>query len=34
MQATQAFLNNYLEEHGALPPKIAGWLGETPPQEL
>jgi hypothetical protein len=27
-------LNNYLEEHGALPPKIAGWLGETPPQEL
>jgi hypothetical protein len=34
MQATQEFLNNYLEEHGALPPKIAGWLGETPPQEL
>lgn len=32
--ATQAFLESYREEHGALPPQIAAWLGETPPQEL
>jgi len=34
MLATQAFLENYREEHGALPPNIAAWLGETPPWEL
>jgi len=34
MLATQAFLEDYRKEHGALPPKIAAWLGETPPREL
>jgi hypothetical protein len=29
MLATQAFLEHYRKEHGALPPKIAAWLGET-----
>jgi hypothetical protein len=34
MQMTQAFLDHYREEHGALPPRIAAWLGETPPPGL
>lgn len=34
MLATQAFLDRYREEHGALPPRIAAWLGETPTQDL
>jgi hypothetical protein len=34
MLATQAFLDRYREEHGALPPRIAAWLGETPPTGL
>jgi hypothetical protein len=34
MMATQAFVDRYREEHGALPPKIAAWLGEIPPQDL
>lgn len=34
MLATQAFLEDYRKEHGALPPNIAAWLGETPPREL
>jgi hypothetical protein len=28
---TQAFLDHYREEHGALPPRIAAWIGESPP---
>jgi hypothetical protein len=34
MLSTQAFLNRYREEHGALPPRIAAWVGEPPPHEL
>jgi hypothetical protein len=34
MLATQAFLDGYREEHGALPPRIAAWIGELPPQDL
>lgn len=34
MLYTQAFLDHYREEHGALPPRIAAWIGEPPPQEL
>jgi hypothetical protein len=34
MLATQAFLEDYRKEHGALPPNIAAWLGETPSREL
>jgi hypothetical protein len=32
MLATQVFLDHYREEHGALPPRIAEWLGEPPPE--
>jgi hypothetical protein len=31
MLHTQAFLDRYREEHGALPPRIAAWIGESPP---
>ena len=34
MLYTQAFLDRYREEHGALPPRIAAWMGEPPPHEL
>lgn len=34
MLMTQAFLNRYREEHGALPPRISAWIGEPPPHEL
>jgi hypothetical protein len=34
MLHTQAFLDRYRQEHGALPPRIAAWIGEIPPQEL
>jgi hypothetical protein len=34
MLTTQAFLARYREEHGALPPRIAEWIGEPPPQDL
>jgi len=34
MLSTQAFLEDYRQEHGALPPNIAAWLGETPSQAL
>jgi hypothetical protein len=34
MLATQAFLDRYRQEHGALPPRIAAWIGEAPPQAL
>jgi hypothetical protein len=34
MLVTRAFLNHYREEHGALPPRIAEWIGESPPDEL
>jgi hypothetical protein len=34
MLYTQAFLDRYREEHGALPPRIAAWIGEPPPQDL
>ena len=34
MLHTQAFLDRYRKEHGALPPRIAAWTGEPPPQEL
>lgn len=34
MLATEAFLDRYREEHGALPPRIAKWIGEPPPDEL
>ncbi|NIV33226.1 MAG: transposase [Anaerolineae bacterium] len=34
MLYTQAFLDRYREEHGALPSRIAAWIGESPPQEL
>ena len=31
MLYTQAFLDHYREEHGTLPPRIAAWIGESPP---
>jgi len=31
MLTTQAFLDGYREEYGALPPRIAAWIGEPPP---
>ena len=34
MLATRAFLEDYRQEHGTLPPKIAAWLGEAQPPEL
>jgi hypothetical protein len=34
MLHTRAFLDRYREEHGALPPRIAAWIGEPPPWEL
>ena len=34
MLTTQAFLDSYREEHGALTPRIAAWIGEPPPQDL
>jgi hypothetical protein len=34
MLYTRAFLDRYREEHGALPPRIAAWIGEPPPEEL
>ncbi len=34
MLITQAFLDRYPEEYGALPPRIAAWLGEEPPPDL
>jgi hypothetical protein len=34
MLHTQAFLDRYRQEHGALPPRIAAWIGKIPPQEL
>jgi hypothetical protein len=34
MLTTQAFLDHYREEHGALPPRIAAWIGEPPPEDL
>jgi len=34
MLMTQAFLDRYREQHGALPPRIAAWIGVLPPQEL
>jgi len=34
MLTTQAFLKHYREEHGALPPRIADWIGELPPEDL
>jgi hypothetical protein len=34
MLATEAVLERYREEHGALPPRIAKWIGEPPPDEL
>ena len=32
MFSTQAFLDRYREQHGALPPRIAAWIGEPPPE--
>jgi len=34
MLATQAFVKDYVEEHGDLPPRIAALLDEPPSQEL
>jgi hypothetical protein len=34
MLMTQAFLDRYRQEHGALPPRIAAWIGQPPSQEL
>lgn len=31
---TQSFLDRYRETHGALPPRIAEWVGDPPPGEL
>jgi hypothetical protein len=31
---TQTCLDRYREEHGALPPHIAAWIGEPPAKEL
>jgi hypothetical protein len=30
MQTAQAFVDRYRQEHGALPPQNAPWLGEAP----
>jgi hypothetical protein len=32
MFSTQAFLDHYREQYGALPPRIAAWVGEPPPE--
>ena len=32
--ATQAFLDRYRKEHGALPPRIAAWIAEPSPHDL
>jgi hypothetical protein len=34
MLYTQTFLDRYREEHGALPPRIAAWIGEPPAEDL
>ena len=34
MLYTRAFLDRYREKHGALPPRIAAWVGDPPPGEL
>jgi hypothetical protein len=34
MLVTQQLLANYEAEHGALPPRIAAWLGRQPPPDL
>jgi hypothetical protein len=34
MLITQTFLEQYRQEHGALPPRIAEWIGEPPPKDL
>ena len=34
MLSTQAFLDCYREQHGALPPRIAAWVREPPPHGL
>jgi hypothetical protein len=34
MLVTQAVLDQYRQEHGALPPTIAAWLGELPQAQL
>jgi hypothetical protein len=34
MLYTQAFLDRYREDHGALPPRIAAWVGKEPPHQL
>jgi hypothetical protein len=34
MLTTQAVLDGYREQHGALPPRIAAWIGEPPPRDL
>jgi hypothetical protein len=34
MLMTQAILDRYREEHGALPSRIATWIGEAPPPDL
>ena len=34
MLHTRIFLDRYREEHGDLPPRIAAWIGESPPQDL
>jgi hypothetical protein len=34
MLMTQAFLERYRQKHGALPPRIAEWIGESPSLEL
>jgi hypothetical protein len=34
MLLTRAFLDNYREEHGSLPLRIAAWMGEPPLQHL
>ena len=34
MLYTQTFLDHYREEHGALPPRIAAWIGEPPAEDL
>lgn len=34
MLMTQAILDRHREEHGALPPRIAAWVGDVPPPDL
>ena len=34
MLTTQAFPDHYREEHGPLPPCIAAWIGDSPPDDL